>query len=166
MNLLITGSSGFIGFFLCKKLLNNKRNFVVGLDNHNEYYDVKLKKDRLKILQENNNFKFFKTDIENIKKLEFIFKRYNIHYVINIAAQAGVRYSILQPDQYIKSNIVGFHNLINLSKKYKIKHFIYASSSSVYGSSKDFPLNENLNTDKPISLYAATKKSNELIAYS
>jgi len=166
MNFLITGSSGFIGFFLCKKILKNKKNYVYGIDNHNDYYDVNLKKNRLKILKKEINFKFTKIDIVNYSKLNNLFKNNKIDYVINIAAQAGVRFSISNPDEYIKSNVVGFHNIINLSTKYKIKHFIYASSSSVYGLSSQFPLSETITTDKPISLYAATKKSNELIAYS
>jgi UDP-glucuronate 4-epimerase len=166
MNFLITGSSGFIGFFLSQKILKNKKNNVYGLDNHNKYYDVNLKKNRLKILKKNSNFIFFKIDLVNYEKLNNIFKNNKIDYVINIAAQAGVRYSITNPDKYIKSNILGFHNIIDLSKKYKVKHFVYASSSSVYGSATNFPLSEKTNTDKPLSLYAATKKSNELIAYS
>lgn len=166
MNFLITGSSGFIGYSLSKKILEKKNYNVIGLDNNNNYYDVKLKTSRLKILKQNKNFKFYKTDISDFNKLNNIFKRYKIHYVINIAAQAGVRYSISNPDEYINSNILGFHNIIKLSVKYNIKHFIYASSSSVYGTSKKFPLSEKIKTEEPLSLYAATKKSNELIAHS
>ena len=166
MNLLVTGCCGFIGFHLTKKLLEKKNNVIFGVDNLNSYYDVKLKKNRLKILSTNKNFKFYKIDITNNNNLNKIFKKNKFKIVINLAAQAGVRFSIENPKAYFNSNIVGFFNVLDLCKNYKIRHLIYASSSSVYGSTKKFPLNENMNTDKPLSFYASTKKSNEVMAYS
>ena len=132
----------------------------------NSYYDIKLKKDRLKILNQKKNFSFYKVDILNNPKLKKIFMKENFEYVLHLAAQAGVRFSIYNPKVYFKSNIEGFFNMINLSLEKKIKHFIFASSSSVYGDQKKFPLKESFNTDKPKSFYAATKKTNEIIAYS
>ncbi len=162
---LITGSAGFIGFHLSKKLLT-KGFIVIGIDNLNNYYDQKLKKDRNKILKKFKNYKFKKIDIRDYKKLESIFKKNLIHGVVNLAAQAGVRYSLKNPRSYIENNINGFFNILELSKKYKIKKLVYASTSSIYGLQKKFPLKENFNTDNPIQLYAATKKSNELMATS
>ena len=162
---LITGSAGFIGFHLSKKLLT-KGFIVIGIDNLNSYYDQKLKKDRNKILKKFKNYKFKKIDIRDYKKLESIFKKNLIHGVVNLAAQAGVRYSLKNPRSYIENNINGFFNILELSKKYKIKKLVYASTSSIYGLQKKFPLKENFNTDNPIQLYAATKKSNELMATS
>ncbi len=162
---LITGSAGFIGFHLSLKLLKNGFK-VIGLDNLNNYYSVKLKKDRNNILKKYNNFKFNKIDITNFKKLEKIFIKYKIDCVINLAAQAGVRYSLINPQSYINNNILGFFNILEMSKRKKIKKLIYASTSSVYGVQKKFPLKESFNTDNPIQLYAATKKSNELMATS
>ena len=164
-NYLITGSAGFIGFHLSKKLLSKGFN-VLGADNLNNYYDQKIKQDRNKILKKYKNYKFKKIDIKDYKKLDSIFKKNSIHGVVNLAAQAGVRYSLKNPKSYIENNINGFFNILELSKKYKIKKFIYASTSSVYGLQKKFPLKENFNTDNPIQLYAATKKSNELMATS
>jgi len=132
----------------------------------NTYYDVDLKKSRLKILKKNKNFKFEKIDITNENKLLNNFNRNTYSHVIHLAAQAGVRYSIENPETYVQNNLVGFFNILNLSSKFKIKHFLFASTSSVYGSSKKFPLSEDLKTDSPLSFYAATKKSNELMAYS
>ena len=166
MKILITGSCGFIGFHLCNELLKNTKNKLVGIDNLSSYYDVTLKKNRLNILKKKKNFIFYKIDICNEKKLETIFKKYKFEYVIHLAAQAGVRHSIKFPRQYLNANISGFFNVIDLSAKNNIKHFIYASTSSVYGDSKKFPLIENTNTDKPMNFYAATKKSNEVISYS
>ena len=165
MKILVTGCGGFIGYHLTKKLLENKKNLIVGVDNINSYYSTNLKKDRLSILKNNKNFIFFKLNI-NSKKLTPIFEKHKFKYVINLAAQAGVRHSISNPEEYFDSNIVGFFNLINLSKKYKVKHFIFASTSSVYGDAKIFPTPESANTDKPESFYAASKKCNEVIAYS
>lgn len=163
---IVTGSAGFIGFHVCKILLQKKYK-VIGIDNLNNYYDVDLKFNRLKQLKKiKGKFKFYKVDISNYKKLETIFKNLRHYRVIHLAAQAGVRYSLKYPKTYIRSNIVGFWNMIDLSKKYKTNHFVFASSSSVYGANKKTPFSENDNTDNPIQLYAATKKSNEVIAYT
>ena len=167
MKILVTGCAGFIGYHVCLKLLQNKKKYqVFGIDNMNNYYDVKLKLDRIKNLKKYYNFKYYKIDIvkKNLINKNFLFNKYNI--VIHLAAQAGVRYSIEKPEKYIDSNIIGFFNILDESRKIKVNHFIYASSSSVYGNNKNFPLNENDNTDKPLSMYAATKKSNEVISYS
>jgi len=160
---LITGSAGFIGFHLSKYFLDNKFS-VIGIDNLNDYYSVKLKISRNNILKKYNNYKFYKSDIINKDKIFRIFKENKIDFVINLAAQAGVQYSLKNPFVYVKTNILGFLNIIEASKKYKVKKILYASSSSIYGSNKIFPFKENQKTDNPISLYAATKKSNELIA--
>ena len=180
MSILVTGAAGFIGFHLCKKLIENKLE-VIGFDNINDYYDVNLKLDRINFLNEiakKNKviFNFIKGDLTNSNELEIIFdinSHSNINFsdpkvscVINLAAQAGVRYSIENPAEYIQSNIVGFSNLIEQSKNNNVRHFIYASSSSVYGGNKKLPFKESDNVDHPISLYAATKKSNELIAHT
>ncbi len=162
---LVTGAAGFVGFHLTKKLLE-KNYKVIGVDNMNNYYDINLKKDRIRILKKFNNFTFKKIDIANYKSLENIFKKLKNFIVINLAAQAGVRYSLKNPSTYIKSNLLGFWNVLDLSKKYKSNHFVYASSSSVYGENNKVPFSELDNTDKPIQLYAATKKSNEVISYS
>jgi UDP-glucuronate 4-epimerase len=163
--LLVTGAAGFIGFHLCKSLLEDKHE-VIGLDNLNNYYDVKLKNDRLSILKQYEKFTFLKIDISNYEELLESFKKYKFDKVINLAAQAGVRYSIENPFAYLSSNLVGFLNIIELSKKFKINGFIYASSSSVYGSNKKIPFSVEDRVDSPISLYAASKRSNELIAHS
>jgi len=165
MKILVTGSSGFIGMSLCIKLLKEKH-FVVGIDSMNNYYDVKLKEARLKKLKQFSNFKFIKVDIRNKNKLNLKLRNFKPDIIINLAAQAGVRYSLLKPQKYIDSNITGFLNILELSKKYKVKHLIYASSSSVYGNNNIFPFKENDNTDKPLSIYGVTKKTNELMAYS
>ena len=165
---LITGAAGFIGFHLTRTLLKSGIN-VIGVDNINEYYDVNLKIKRLDKLKDNpfdGNFKFFKTDIQDNTKLEEIFKKFSFDCVINLAAQAGVRYSIDNPKAYIDSNIIGFSNLMEFVRSYNTPHFIYASSSSVYGMNTKIPFSTADNTDYPISLYAATKKSNEVLAYS
>ena len=164
--ILINGCAGFIGFHLSNKLINEKKYEVFGLDNLNNYYDINLKKKRLSILIKSNKFKFYKLDLKYLKKLQNIFKKNNFDYVINLAAQAGVRYSITNPDTYFNSNILGFYNILNLCKDYKIKHLIFASTSSVYGDAKKFPLSEQDNTDKPKSFYSASKKINEVMAYS
>ena len=180
MRILITGSAGFIGFHLTKKLLK-EGNFVVGIDNINDYYDVNLKYARLNeagILKESidwdievkstlyNKYTFIRNNIEKKENLEKLFLKYKFNVVINLAAQAGVRYSIENPDVYIQSNVLGFFNLLECCRNYKIKHLIYASSSSVYGESKKVPFSTEEKVDYPISLYAATKKSNEIMAYS
>ena len=161
--ILITGVAGFIGFHVAKKLIKKKYK-VIGIDNLNNYYDTKLKKDRLQSLVK--NIKFHKIDITNSSSINSIFKKYKPHIVIHLAAQAGVRYSLINPKSYIKSNLVGFFNVIENSKNYKIKHFVYASSSSVYGLENKLPFVENFNLNKPASIYGATKLSNELIAHS
>ena len=165
-NILVTGCAGFIGFHLSLALLKNKNFKVYGIDNLNNYYDQKLKKDRLKILKKDKRFNFYKIDIEDEKRIFSNFKNNKYHYVVHLAAQAGVRHSISTPKPYLQTNILGFFNVINASRIFKVAHFLYASTSSVYGDSKNFPLRENFETSKPNSFYAATKKSNEIIAYS
>ena len=162
MKILITGSAGFIGFHTAKKLLKMKHT-VYGLDNLDDYYDVRLKKDRLKNLKKYRNFSFFKTDLANKKKLEEHFKNNKIDLIINLAAQAGVRYSIEFPQKYFNSNILGFFNLIEVARKYKIKKIVSASTSSVYGENKKLPFSETDRVDNIIQFYAASKRSNEII---
>ena len=164
MNILITGCAGFIGFHLSNKLLNKYK--IIGIDNLNNYYDPKLKRDRLKILKKNKNFSFFKVDLLNYNKINKIIKKNKIKYVVHLAAQAGVRHSIKNRKIYFKSNIEGFFNLLELCKKNSIQHLIFASTSSVYGNNINFPLKEKSNTDTPLSFYAASKKTNEVMAYS
>lgn len=164
MSILITGCAGFIGFHTSIKLLKKKYK-VIGVDNLSDYYDVKLKKERLKILKKYRNFLFKKINIESKKKVENIFKKYKPNKIIHLAAQAGVRYSLENPYIYINTNIVGFINILEMAKEIKCKHLVYASSSSVYGGIKKYPFKENYKIDNPISLYAATKKSNELMAH-
>ena len=161
MNILVTGAAGFIGFHTCLYLLTKHK--VFGLDNLNNYYDVNLKKSRLKILKKNKDFEFLKTDIQN-KNLHNKFKKIKLDIIINLAAQAGVRHSLKDPFSYIDSNILGQINLLEFAKKIKIKKFIYASSSSVYGGNEKMPFSVKHRVDKPISLYAASKKSTELLA--
>jgi len=180
MKILITGSAGFIGYHLAKRLVKQGYD-VVGLDSINDYYDVNLKFDRLAdlgvekhLIQENcavksslfPNFSFIHADMGNAKNLHDIFSAEEFEIVINLAAQAGVRYSITNPQAYINSNVTGFFNILESVRNNRIKHFIFASSSSVYGINSDVPFKENLCTDSPVSLYAATKKSNELMAYT
>ena len=162
MKILITGSAGFIGFHLTKKLLERKNFHVIGIDNLNNYYDVKLKKARLKELLKHKNFNFFKINLNNKKKLDIIFKKFKFNMIINLAAQAGVRYSQKNPDQYINSNILGFYNLLETMKKNNVKKLLFASSSSVYGKINSKKFSENLVTDRQISLYATSKKINEI----
>ena len=166
MTILVTGCAGFIGYHTCVKLLK-KNKIVYGIDNLNKYYDVTLKKNRIKELKKiYKNFYFNKGDIENINFLKKIFKEKKIRKIIHLAAQAGVRYSILKPRTYMQSNILGFFNILKCSRIYKVNHCVFASTSSVYGNTKKFPTSENENTDHPLSFYAATKKSNEVMAYS
>ena len=166
MNYLVTGSAGFIGFHTCLKLLKQKKK-VLGVDSLNNYYSVSIKKDRLNVLRKFKNFKFFRYDLtKDQKKINNICKKYKIKKIIHLAAQAGVRYSIENPREYMKSNLIGFFNIIDIAAKTKIKHFVYASTSSVYGNIKNFPLNESMDCNSPIQFYAATKKSNEIIAHS
>ena len=162
MKILITGSAGFIGFHIAKRLLK-KKIFVVGIDTLNNYYDKNLKIDRLKNLIKSKYFTFIKQDISNFKKLNIIFRKYKFDQIINLAAYAGVEYSLLFPKKYISTNEIGFFNILELSKKYNVKKIIFASSSSVYGLNK-LPFDENQKTDSPISLYGATKKNNEILA--
>lgn len=171
MNILVTGAAGFIGFNLIKKLFTDRDTTVVGLDNINDYYDVSLKKFRLKELLSlsksfSGTYKFYKYDLTDKKKLVTLFKKYNFDIVVNLAAQAGVRYSIINPDAYINSNLIGFYNILEVCRKYPVKHLVYASSSSVYGSNKKVPYSTDDKVDNPVSLYAATKKSNELLAHA
>ncbi|EKN71123.1 NAD-dependent epimerase [Schinkia azotoformans] len=163
--ILVTGSAGFIGFHLSKRLLDEGFS-VVGLDNLNEYYDSKLKIDRLTILKNTPNFTFIKGSIENLELLESLFEQYNFPIVVHLAAQAGVRYSLENPHQYIQSNLVGFTNILECCKKWKVEHLLYASSSSVYGNNKKTPFSIEDRVDYPVSIYAATKKANELMAYT
>ena len=168
-NILVTGAAGFIGFHLCSKLLEESLN-VIGIDNINSYYDTKIKECRLKELDKKGrnkkNWIFSKGNLEDNILLSKIFKNYNPDIVIHLAAQAGVRYSITNPEAYVNSNLVGFVNVLESCRKSKIKNFIFASSSSVYGGNTKVPFSENDNVNHPISLYAATKKSNELIAHT
>ena len=161
--ILITGSAGFIGFHLSKYFLDKKFE-VVGIDNLNNYYDKNLKLKRLKLIRK--QIKFYKIDITNFKKAKDIFKKYNPDIVINLAAQAGVRYSMKQPKKYISVNIKGFFNIIELSRKFNVKHFLFASSSSVYGKNTKIPFNENDNTTYQTNIYGVTKKTNEIMAHS
>lgn len=165
MAILITGAAGFIGYSLAERLLEQGEK-VVGLDNCNNYYDQNLKISRLKRLLSKDNYINFNLDICDENALLNIFKDHDINLVVHLAAQVGVRNSIDNPSEYIKDNIVGFFNVINIANQFRIKHFIYASSSSVYGGCDDMPYKESLNINKPISLYAATKAADELIAYS
>jgi UDP-glucuronate 4-epimerase len=164
MKILITGCAGFIGFHLCEKILKTHKKYkIVGIDNLNNYYSVFYKKKRLSFLKDKKNFQFHKIDISNFKKLEEVFKKNKFDFVINLAAQAGVRYSISNPKEYMYSNILGFFNIIELSRIYKIKKIYYASSSSVYGESKKFPIKETTITH-PKNIYSLSKKNNEEIA--
>ncbi|MHA2961917.1 SDR family NAD(P)-dependent oxidoreductase [Priestia megaterium] len=162
---LITGAAGFIGYFLSKKLLAEGCT-VIGIDNINDYYDVKLKHTRLKQLEPYEKFIFLKVDISDKEALTNIFKEYMPNMVVNLAAQAGVRYSIENPDVYMQSNVIGFYNILEACRHYPVDHLIYASSSSVYGANKKVPFEESDFVDHPVSLYAATKKSNELMAHT
>ncbi|MGV8148977.1 MAG: NAD-dependent epimerase [Alkaliphilus sp.] len=163
--ILITGAVGFIGFHL-SQLLTKEKYQVIGLDNLNTYYDLKLKEDRLAILSKNDNFTFYKVDLQDKLSIDDMFLKHKPDYVINLAAQAGVRYSITNPYDYVDSNLIGFMNILEACRNNPVKHLIYASSSSVYGGNKVTPFSTNHNVDRPVSLYAATKKSNELMAHT
>lgn len=162
---LVTGAAGFIGFFLTKRLLESGTR-VIGVDNLNNYYSPALKKQRLEVLLQYPNFQFFHLDIFNKDDLEGVFLSYRPEIVVNLAAQAGVRYSIDHPQSYINSNLIGFYNILECCRNYPVFHLLYASSSSVYGANQKIPYSVEDKTDKPVSLYAATKKSNELLAYA
>ena len=166
--ILVTGAAGFIGYSLCKKLLISKNNEVFGLDNLNSYYSVKLKKERIKELNYSKNFQFFKLDLFEKKKLNALFRKKKFDIVYNFAAQAGVRYSFENPESYINSNIIGFKNILNLIKRFKVKKFFFASSSSVYGDIGPFPKKENsrLNTLNIYSLSKLSKLSSYLSSKS
>jgi len=164
---LVTGAAGFIGANLCLRLLSLFDGIrIIGVDNVNDYYDVRLKEYRLGQLGAYNNFKFIRADISDAQTVDGIFDEYRPSVAVNLAAQAGVRYSITNPDAYIKSNLIGFYNILEACRRYPVEHLVYASSSSVYGSNKKIPYSTDDKTDSPVSLYAATKKSNELMAHA
>ncbi len=162
---VVTGGAGFIGFHLSKRLLEQGAT-VIGYDNLNDYYEVSLKEDRLDILRKYEKYTFVKGDLANKEEVNALFQAYSPEVVVNLAAQAGVRYSIDHPEAYIQSNLVGFFNILEACRHYPVEHLLYASSSSVYGGNEKVPFSTEDKVDSPLSLYAATKKSNELMAYS
>ena len=170
--ILVTGAAGFIGANLVKRLLSDFENVrIIGIDNMNDYYDVALKEFRLKEIRElvgstSNSFEFIKDTIADKNVINSIFEKYSPSVVVNLAAQAGVRYSITNPDVYIESNIIGFYNILEACRNHPVEHLVYASSSSVYGSNKKVPYSTEDKVDNPVSLYAASKKSNELMAHA
>lgn len=165
--ILITGCCGFIGSFLCKKLAEDGNYTIYGIDNMNDYYAVSLKQYRLnQIYEKDADFVFFKADLADKEYIDNLFSEYHFDIVVNLAAQAGVRYSIENPDVYIQSNIIGFYNLLQAIRNNKVEHLIYASSSSVYGNSNSVPFSTDDRCDFPVSLYAASKKTDELLAYT
>lgn len=164
-NALVTGAAGFIGFHLSKRLLDEGC-AVVGVDNINDYYDPQLKFDRLEILKAYPAFTFHRTDLSHANALEAIFKEKAIEVVVNLAAQAGVRYSLTNPQAYVDSNLVGFVNVLECCRHHQVKHLVFASSSSVYGANTNMPFSVHHNVDHPVSLYAASKKANELMAHT
>ena len=166
--ILVTGAAGFVGYYLSEKLTSegHEGHKVIGIDNMNDYYDVRLKEERLNKMKDNALLTFVKLDLTDKEVLENLFKEYKPEIVVNLAAQAGVRYSIENPDAYIQSNIIGFHNILEACRHHPVEHLLYASSSSVYGSNKKVPFEETDFVDNPVSLYAATKKSNELMAHT
>lgn len=163
--ILVTGAAGFVGYYLSEKLTSEGHK-VIGIDNLNNYYDVRLKEERLNKMKDNALFTFVKLDLTDKERLEKLFEEHKPEIVVNLAAQAGVRYSIENPDAYIQSNIIGFHNILEACRHHPVEHLLYASSSSVYGSNKKVPFEETDFVDNPVSLYAATKKSNELMAHT
>ncbi len=165
--IFITGASGFIGSNLAKRILTTEPNTqVIGLDNMNDYYDVHIKEARLAELQKFENYIFIKGNLADKALINSIFEQYHPDIVVNLGAQAGVRYSITNPDAYIESNMIGFYNILEACRHYPVEHLVYASSSSVYGSNKKVPYSTDDKVDNPVSLYAATKKSNELMAHA
>ena len=163
----ITGASGFIGSNLAKRILTTEPDTkVIGLDNMNDYYDVRIKEARLAELQKFENYTFIRGNLADKALINSIFEKYHPDIVVNLGAQAGVRYSITNPDAYIESNMIGFYNILEACRHYPVEHLVYASSSSVYGSNKKVPYNTDDKVDNPVSLYAATKKSNELMAHA
>ena len=165
--ILVTGAAGFIGANLVKELLSTTEDKIVGIDNLNDYYDVSLKEYRLKEIESlDGDFTFVKGSIADKSLLDSLFETYNFNIVVNLAAQAGVRYSITNPDVYIESNMIGFYNILEECRHHPVEHLVYASSSSVYGSNKKVPYSTDDKVDNPVSLYAATKKSNELFAHA
>ena len=166
MKILITGAIGFIGAFLTKRLLETTDEEIIGIDNINDYYDVSLKEARLDMLKQYEKFIFIKGDISDKAFIDKLFNKYKFDIVVNLAAQAGVRYSIDHPDVYIQSNIIGFYSILEACRHHMPKHLVYASSSSVYGGNTKVPFSTDDKVDNPVSLYAATKKSNELLAHS
>lgn len=167
MSIFITGSSGFIGSNLAKRILTEQPDTqVIGLDNMNDYYDVRIKEERLAELQKFPNYTFIKGNLADKALIFDIFEKYRPQVVVNLGAQAGVRYSITNPDAYIESNMLGFYNILEACRHYPVEHLVYASSSSVYGSNKKVPYSTDDKVDNPVSLYAATKKSNELMAHA
>ena len=165
--IVVTGAAGFIGANLVKRLIADVPSAkVIGIDSVNDYYDVRLKEYRLDELSKNDNFTFIKGNIADKALIESVFEKYKPSVVVNLAAQAGVRYSITNPDAYIESNLVGFFNILEACRNHPVEHLVYASSSSVYGSNKKIPYSTDDKVDNPVSLYAATKKSNELMAHA
>lgn len=164
---IVTGAAGFIGYHLCRRLMEEQEyRHIIGIDNMNNYYDVRLKEERLRLLLQDQKFTFVRGDIADAQQVGKLFEQYKPDIVVNLAAQAGVRYSITNPDAYIQSNLIGFYNILEACRRHPVEHLVYASSSSVYGSNQKVPYSIDDRVDNPVSLYAATKKSNELMAHA